>query len=392
MQFYDVLSEVGRRAPLVADLLTGDPLLVDEVSAELSAQLGRLRSYHAIEDLLGAYRNYDGVPEFRDCLAERFEKVFGRSISPDQIIITPGVQSALRYLHAIIRERQLRLLYPVGLDFPGAYDDSSHLPPSTGTLPEIGDSGIWAAPSFNVAALDWDRVGAVILSRPHTPTGRVWPADEIVALGEESTRHGAFLVLDETYGLPFAPLTEGGVLTAADGPNFVHLFSFSKVGLAGERVGVVVAPPHLASAVRAQQRKNVIQPSKIGQLLAMHIVQLFENKPELGKQFGKLIRTRYDLTRKIMGAGPMKVANWEGGPFCWLYWHEGPSDTRVFNSLLQAGVAVAPASALGPPHKEKPATTERALRVAITRSEGELQRGLHLITNVFQGLCDRTSA
>lgn len=87
------------------------------------------------------------------------------------------------------------------------------------------------------------RVDVLVLCNPNNPTGRHWPADELLALHARLAARGAWLIVDEA----FVDATPEFSLAAHAGkPGLVVLRSLGKFfGLAGARVGFVLAPQPL---------------------------------------------------------------------------------------------------------------------------------------------------
>jgi DNA-binding transcriptional MocR family regulator len=340
--WYEVLQEISRARPQW-DLATGQPLRDARIGEVVASALAAAAAAAGTPDRLAAYVDLDGAPEFRSAFAAMLGAALGRPVDGSELLVVPGAQSALRGVHAAMRAARRRLLFPAGLDYPGSVDGRSPWAPSAGR-PR------WSAGrtviDLDPAGLDWDQVGAVILSQPHSPTGRVWPAAQLQDLAGQAARRGAWLVLDETFGLPAMPLQIDPV-RLADGPAVVHVFSFSKAGLAAERLGVVAGPPPVIEVLRAELRATAIAASYLGQLLA---AALLTARPAPGAGLGQLYRSRWQtlhgaLGQALDGAG-VAAARWQGGPFMWLSWERGPDDMTVFRELLRRGVGVTPGTVL----------------------------------------------
>jgi valine--pyruvate aminotransferase len=349
MNWYQVLTAIEAHTGPVLDLSTGSPLLVEEMGHALSKSLKTLADRDDLSAELGGYTNPDGLPDLINAFADVCTKYFGRRLDEEQIVVVPGIQAALRYAQEILRQRResQRILYPIGLEFPGSIDTQSQGSRAIGRHQVANTSNGLFRPVIDHSSLDWKDVGAVIISSPHSPTGCFWSAEEMSRLADEAAAHGAWLILDETYALPFAPLSDRPY-SFVDGPNVIHLYSFSKVGLAGERIGLVVGPSEIVRLFRGALRRNAIQTSKSGQRLALAVIDAIQSQPELGKTFGTLYRERWELCRRLLSTSEIRarIAVWEGGPFLWCEWSGGPSSDEMFSSLLDAGVAVAPSSAL----------------------------------------------
>ena len=212
------------------------------------------------------------------------------------------------------------------------------------------------------ATMDWDGVGAVVLSRPHSPTGRIWPAAHLARLAGEAERHDALLVLDETFALPPMPLQVAPV-QLVDGDSVVHIWSFAKVGLAAERIGVIAAHPEVIALLRAQLREADIAASYLGQRLAAALLE----DPAATSCLGRMYHERWRALRDAIGplGDGTVIARWQGGPFMWLAWQDEPDDMAVFRALLRQGVAVTPGTFL-----HAAGETIRGVRIGLTAPEG----------------------
>ena len=85
----------------------------------------------------------------------------GRPVADDELLVVPGAQAALRSVQAAIRAAGQRLLFPAALEYPGSVDGKASLPPSVGR-PRWSHDG--TVIDLQPDSLDWDQVGAVILS------------------------------------------------------------------------------------------------------------------------------------------------------------------------------------------------------------------------------------
>lgn len=388
MNWYQVLKSIQKHQEPLIDLSTGNPLLIDELSEVLSRSLRAISDRDDMATELGGYMNVDGLPDLIDGFADSCVPHIGYRLDREQVLVVPGIQAALRYAHEILRQRQesKRILFPVGLEFPGAVDPYSTLPPAIGPYQTASVDTDYFQPYMEPLSLDWESVGAVIISRPHNPTGCVWTAEAMTRLADEAAEHGAWLIQDETYALPFAPLMEKEY-SFIDRPNNIHLYSFSKVGLAGERIGLVVAAPEIIQSFREMLRRNLIQAPKSGQRLALAVIQAIQSNPGLGRSFGALYRERWDLCRRLLFnvALPARIALWQGGPFLWCQWPGTLSSDDVFDSLLHRGVAVAPSSALWVSPRAAGQKSE-AIRIGLGADLADLEKAIPVVANVLRML------
>jgi valine--pyruvate aminotransferase len=368
MRFYELQDRLAV-SPVGLDLSTGAPLLLAELQDVLRAGVRELGQSAELDMVLSSYEQLDGLDRFRDEVAEVMAAAWGRAVSRAEVLAIAGVQSALRYVHRWLAQARRRALYPMPIEFPGCVDPTAPLPAAIGpyrteavALPEGCRPVLEAG-----ARQDWSGVGAAILSCPHSPTGRDWDAGDLAALAAAAADHDALLVLDETYAPPFASVT-ATVRPPVDAPNVVHLYSLSKLGLAGERVGVAVAHADVIRELARLQRSFIIQPPKTGQFLGLRLLRAFQSRPELRTSLVDAYQHRWERCRAAVAelAVPgLRIGRWEGGVFAWLEWDDDPDDVEVVHDLLAKDIAVAPGSALKVAPEHPSVTRLQGLRIGL---------------------------
>lgn len=346
MRFPDVLEALEKHPDAIC-LAAGDPLAFEPLEELVRIALTKACS---AAPPLGRYEHYDGIPE----LLERLRWDWPLAPHADRMI-TAGAQSALTLLQRIATEDGVGGLYPLGFEFSGAFNQLAvrrvgHFVVAPGSTAGAVDLVDVAPPRLPVGAREGD---FVFLSVPNNPTGATWPAPQVQALVDEAAKRGVTTVLDATYALPNAPI--GETLTPPVGDQVVIIRSFSKVGLAGERVGVLDGPRSLIRRLRVLQRAAYIQSPKLGQAIACHLLNELVERPHIRTDLPRLYRDRWALAVKILEEKlehRASVVRWGGGPFLFLQCHDiaWEKGDALFHHLLSTGVGVAPGStvACGP--------------------------------------------
>ncbi|WP_439533840.1 aminotransferase class I/II-fold pyridoxal phosphate-dependent enzyme [Polymorphobacter sp.] len=109
-----------------------------------------------------------------------------------------------------------------------------------------GHLAIWPNAKV-IQALMVDGHDAVVLARPNNPDGAILPLDALEAAADRLAARGGWLIVDEA----FADASGAPSVAAAGRPGTIVLRSFGKFfGLAGLRLGFVLAPPALAKRLR----------------------------------------------------------------------------------------------------------------------------------------------
>jgi len=149
---------------------------------------------------------------------------------PASTVAVPGSDLGLRLLGHILGERRTAVVRP-------GYS---------------GHAAMWATPPTAIAAADIRdaaaRYDVIALARPNNPDGAVADSAMLAAVATELARRGGHLIVDEA----FVDAVDEPGIASYDWPDTIVLRSFGKFfGLAGLRLGFVIAPPAIARALRA---------------------------------------------------------------------------------------------------------------------------------------------
>ena len=193
------------------------------------------------------------------------------------------------------------------------------------------------------------RTRAVVTVSPNNPTGAVYPEDSLRRVNEICRRRGVFHVHDEayeyfTYGAGhFSP---GSIDGAA--AHTISLFSLSKsYGFASWRIGYMVIPDDLLTAVKKIQDTILICPPVVSQYAAIGAL-------EAGSEYcrGKLAAledVRY-IALEAFGRlqGRVDVPRADGAFYFLLRVHDPRPPMELVERLVREyGVAVIPGTTFG---------------------------------------------
>jgi aspartate/methionine/tyrosine aminotransferase len=234
----------GRRGPLIdlSQAVPGYPAHPDML---------RLLGEWASAQAMTGYGPIEGEPALRDAYAEHMSDLYGAAIRPSNIHITAGCNQAFMCVAIALAGSG----DTVALTNPFYFNHESTLAmlgiqrvmvdcdPATGFLPELA-----SAEKCLVAG-----ARAIAVVTPNNPTGAIYPPELLHALFRLCQRHGAWLIMDETYrdflaedhGRPHKLLSEPGWEE-----TLVLLYSFSKsYCIPGHRLGAVTAGPKLIDEI-----------------------------------------------------------------------------------------------------------------------------------------------
>jgi histidinol-phosphate aminotransferase len=185
-----------------------------------------------------------------------------------------------------------------------------------------------------MAAAITERTRVVLVCNPNNPTGTAIRRAELDAFLAEVPEN-VLVVIDEAYReFVTDPDVPDGLTTYGDRPNVVVLRTLSKAwGLAGLRVGFLVAAPEVAAAVR-----KVVTPFSTSSAAQAAALAALRATDEMRRRAAAVIAERERLLsalRKIFAEVPESQAN-----FVWLPLGDGTMDFAL--ACEKAGVIVRP--------------------------------------------------
>jgi arginine:pyruvate transaminase len=196
---------------------------------------------------MGGHTGYAAVPgthALRDAVAARFTAHTGVATRRENVMITPGGQSALFAAHTAVLDPGDTALYidPYYATYPGTLRGVSATPVAVKAQ---------AADAFQPRASDIaaKAVGAksLLINSPNNPTGVVYSRETLEGIASVCRDHDLWLISDEVYD---TQIWEGAHISprALEGmaERTLVVGSMSKShAMTGSRIGWIVAPEHI---------------------------------------------------------------------------------------------------------------------------------------------------
>jgi aspartate/methionine/tyrosine aminotransferase len=206
------------------------------------------------------------------------------------------------------------------------------------------------------------RTRAIILARPHNPTGVGIPEDVLASLGELAEIHDLHVVVDEVY-LGFVP---GARPAALLHPRLISTASLTKVyGLSELRLGWVLASEGLVATMTEQRLHGEALlpalPLALGLALWPQLEAWRHQAREHARAGARELAALADLPGTL-------VSEPAGTPFAFL--HTGSDDLALARRLEARGVGVTPGSLFQAPG---------GIRIGWTRPLTELREALPIL-------------
>ena len=323
------------------------------------------------------YTPVGGTARLKAAAALHFARDLGIAVPPERVTVSAGGKQAI--FHALLATLDPGnevlipapwwVSYPEMVRFAGA---------EVIALPTDAAGGFRIAPAQLAAAIT-PRTRWLLLNSPGNPTGAVYPAEELRALGEVLRAHPRVLVLSDDIYAPLRYTPGAHATLSVECPDLAErILTVSGVSkshaMTGFRIGVATGPRWLIAAMERLQSHNSGNPCSISQAAA---VAAFEGPQEFLRDWRERFRARRDRVVAAIGAIPGLSTPVPDGAFYCLV-DAAPlmarfgSDEALCLHLLDHGVAVVAASAFG---------GEAGFRISFAADEAVLDEALRRIAS-----------
>ena len=282
------------------------------------------------------YSDALGIPPLRARVARHYQDTYGVDVDPGRIVVTTGSSAGFV------------------LAFLAAFDDGAKIgaaepgyPAYRNTASALGFNPVAIAvgsetrfqPSTTMLAAGPAMDGLVIAS-PANPTGTMLDRPALRAIVDWAAANDVRIISDEIYhGITFGA---GAVTVASLSDDAFIINSFSKYfSMTGWRIGWMVVPSHLVSAVERIAQNLYISAPALSQYAAL---AAFDATQELEANVAAYARNRDLLLEELPKAGFDNLAPVDGAFYMFADVSRLTDDSQQFcrQMLVEAGVATTP--------------------------------------------------
>lgn len=274
LELMDDLGKAMSEHPEMRMMGGGNPARIPAVEAVWRRRMAEvLGDGDLYERMLANYDTPQGQRRFIETLAVFLNAQFGWGLTPANIAVTNGSQSAFFYLFNLLAGEQeegpaRRILLPLCPEYIGYADQGVNPELFVSCRPEIehlDEHTFKYHVDFDRLHID-ETIAAICISRPTNPTGNVLTNEEVDRLAQLAEEHGIPLIVDNAYGAPFPSIIFSEIKPIWN-PNIILSLSLSKLGLPGTRTGIVVAREEVIEAVSAANSIVSLANGNIGQTI-----------------------------------------------------------------------------------------------------------------------------
>ncbi|WP_368071628.1 pyridoxal phosphate-dependent aminotransferase [Nitriliruptor sp.] len=235
-----------------------------------------------------------GLPALREAIVAKTVRDTGFEVTPDQVTVTNGGKHALYNVFQALVDPGDEVLIPspYWVSYPAQVLLADGVPVAVATTKETG----FRTSVDQLEEHRTDRTKVLVFVSPSNPTGAVYPADEIAAIGAWAAEHGIWVVTDEIYEhLIYGDATMASlpVVTPAAAPRTIVVNGVAKsYAMTGWRVGWSIAPLEIAKGINKLQSQITSNVANIAQYAA--IEALAGSQVAVGE-----MRAAFDRRRKL---------------------------------------------------------------------------------------------
>jgi len=298
------------------------------------------------------YTPVGGTARMKQAASLHFSRDLGIDAPTSQIMVSAGGKQAIFHaLMATVSEGEEIIVpapwwvsYPEIVRFAGG---------NVVPLVTHADNGFRFTPAALEAQIG-PRTQWLLLNSPGNPTGAVYPADMLLGIGDVLRRHPQVMVMSDDIYAPLNYTGEGHATLANLCPDLAdRIITVSGVSkshaMTGFRIGVAAGPEWLIAQMTKLQSHSSGNPCSISQAAA---VAAFEGPQAFLADWRETMRARRDqVVSSINSIDGLSTPVPDGAFYCMVdavpLISKFENDQKLALHLLEAGVAVVPASAFG---------------------------------------------
>jgi aspartate aminotransferase len=350
-------AAVGRAAKALAargvdvvDLGVGEP---DFATPDFVGRAG----VSAIERGLTKYTDNAGEPGLREAIAEKYRREQDAACSLSNVVVTAGAKQAVfNVCQALFQEGDEVIVFsPYWVSFP-------EIVRLSGAEPVFAASKLEEAWKPTAAVLEraaGSRTRGVILNSPNNPTGAVVETPELERMLSFCRARGVVLLFDETYDrflYDGRHHVSAARYTKDFGDVVVVTGAASKTwAMTGWRLGWVVGPKELATAISGYQSHSTSNASSISQEAARKaLTDLESSDASIQGMLAEYARRREVMIGGLLALPGVQCTRPEGAFYAFpdvsaFYTRKGVAGSAAFceKLLAEAHVAAVPGDAFG---------------------------------------------
>jgi aspartate/methionine/tyrosine aminotransferase len=333
------------------------------------------------------YTPTNGLPELREAIATKTRRDSGLVVDAANVLVTNGGKHAVYNTMLTLLDAGDEALLPA--PYWTTYPEPIRLAGATPIVLSTTEATGFRVTVGQLEAARTPRTKLLVFVSPSNPTGAVYPADEVAAIGHWAAEHGVWVVTDEIYEhLTFGDNEFTSIATAVPelGDQCVVLNGVAKTyAMTGWRVGWMIGPADVIKAATNLQSHATSNVSNVAQCAALAAVTgSLDAVAEMRDAFARRAATAHKMLNTIDRVTCIEpqgafyaFPNLTGLLGLDIRGRKAGSTTELAELLLEeAKVAIVPGEAFGAPGYA---------RLSFALGDDDLAEGLGRIADLVAG-------
>ncbi|MDO4668065.1 MAG: pyridoxal phosphate-dependent aminotransferase [Streptococcus sp.] len=290
-----VLKNQGRD---ILSLTLGEPDFPTPVNIQ-NAAIDSIKSGRA-----SFYTVTSGLPELKQAIVDYIAKYYGYAVDLNQIIVTAGAKFSLyAYFMSVINPGD-EVIIPT--PYWVSYGDQVKIAEGVPVFVPATEEHDFKVTVEQLEEARTDKTKVLVLNSPSNPTGMIYSAEELLAIGNWAVQHDILILADDIYGRlvyngnHFTPISS---LSEAIRKQTVVINGVSKsYSMTGWRIGYAVGDSTIIAAMSKIAGQTTSNPTAAAQYAAIEALTGSQDTVETMRQaFEERLNTVYPLLSEVPG-------------------------------------------------------------------------------------------
>ena len=338
----------------------------------------------AIEDGRASfYTVTSGLPELKAAVVDYFAKYYGYEIRPNQVTVATGAKFTLYTFFMSVIDPEDEVIIPT--PYWVSYADQILMAEGKPVFVQATEENNFKVTVAQLEAVRTEKTKVLVLNSPSNPTGMIYTAEELLAIGNWAVEHDILILADDIYGRlvyngnKFTPISS---LSEEIRKQTVVINGVSKsYSMTGWRIGYAVGEPDIISAMSKVAGQTTSNPTAVAQYAAIEALTGSQDTVEnMRLAFEERLNTIYPLLAQVPG---FEVVKPQGAFYLFpnvkkAMEMKGYTDVTAFTTAIleEVGVALVTGDGFGAPENVRLsyATDMNTLQEAVQRLKDFMEK------------------
>ena len=259
----------------------------------------------AIEDGKASfYTVASGLPELKEAIVQYFANYYGYEIKPNQVTVATGAKFSLYTFFMSVLDPGDEAIIPT--PYWVSYGDQIQMAEGIPVFVQATEENDFKITVEQLEAVRTDKTKVLVLNSPSNPTGMIYTAEELLAIGNWAVEHDVLILADDIYGRlvyngnEFVPISS---LSEAIRKQTIVINGVSKAyAMTGWRVGYAVGNPEIIAAMSKLTGQTTSNLTAVSQYATIEALTGPQDSVETMRQaFEERLNTIYPLLCQVPG-------------------------------------------------------------------------------------------